>query len=71
MDHLNMIHDRHLEQWQVLLKRWQLTCELWDDPVRRHFERESWQPLEAETVAMHREMEALIQTISEAQRRVR
>lgn len=70
MDRLELIYSKHLEEWQLLCKRWQLTTELWDDQVRQRFEREFWQSLEVEASAVHREMEALIQSVSEAQRRV-
>jgi len=71
MRNLNTITAELQEAWQRLRQRWQGTTALWNDPMRRQFEREFWQPLEDQTPVTLREMEQLAQVITQAQRSVR
>ncbi len=66
MTNLNATRAELQEAWQRLNLRWQETCSLWDDPVRRQFEREFWQPLESQAPATAQEMERLGQIIAQA-----
>jgi septal ring factor EnvC (AmiA/AmiB activator) len=59
------------EAWQRLNQRWHETTQLWDDRVRWQFEKEFWQPLEAQVTATQRELERLAQGISKAHRSIR
>jgi hypothetical protein len=59
------------EAWQRLRQRWADTAAVWNDPVRWDFEKQYWQPLEAQVQATQREMERLAQVIAQAQRSVR
>ncbi|MBS1252572.1 MAG: hypothetical protein MAG451_01613 [Anaerolineales bacterium] len=44
---------------------------VWNDPVRRRFEKEYWMPLERQVQATQREMERLARVISQARRSVK
>jgi hypothetical protein len=57
--------------WHSLSRQWDATCELWQDPVRRAFEREYWEPLGQDLQATLREAESLAELIAQAQRHVR
>ena len=68
---LSTIADELREAWQRLCRHWEETTQVWDDPVRWQFEREFWQPLEAQVTTMQRELERLAHGTAEAQRNVR
>ncbi|MFQ5856286.1 MAG: hypothetical protein ACE5LU_11645 [Anaerolineae bacterium] len=57
--------------WQRLDQRWEETKAVWNDPVRRRFEKEHWTPLERQVQATQREMERLAQVIGQARRSVK
>lgn len=59
------------EDWQRVQRRWHETTQVWDDSIRRQFEREFWQPLEAQISATQREMERLANEISQAHHSIR
>lgn len=59
------------DSWQRLRERWHQTTQVWDDRVRWQFEREFWQPLEAQVTTTQRELEQLARGISQAHRSVR
>ncbi len=62
----------HLDSaFQSLKRQWQASCALWDDPMRRHFEREFWQDLERVVPATMNEMQKLAEVIAQARRSVR
>ena len=71
MTNLNDTRAELQEAWQRLNLRWQETTALWNDPVRRHFEREFWQPLEGQWQPTVTDMERLAQVIAQAQRSVK
>ena len=68
---LNTTRAELQEAWQRLRQRWQGTTVLWNDPMCRQFEREFWQPLESQTLAVLKEMERLVQVIAQARQSVR
>jgi len=57
--------------WRVLQQQWRTTCDLWNDPVRSHFEREFWQEWEQIVPATLDAMQHLAEVISAAQHGVR
>jgi uncharacterized protein YukE len=57
--------------FKTLRQRLEETKALWNDPVRRRFEKEHWTPLESQVQATQREMERLAQVIAQARRSVR
>jgi hypothetical protein len=57
--------------WKVLLQRWGATKETWKDAVQQEFEQQHWMPLEEQTRAVQRELEALAQVIHKARRVVK
>lgn len=69
-DLTNPIHDLDAA-WKVLLYRWGATKEIWQDAVQQEFEQQHWTPLEEQTRAVQRELEALAQVISKARRVVK
>jgi hypothetical protein len=71
MSNLNSTAAELQEAWRRLCQRWTDTAAVWNDPVRWDFEKQYWQPLEAQTQATQREMERLAQVIAQAQRSVR
>ena len=71
MESLNTTAADFQEAWRRLHQRWHETAQVWDDPVRWQFEKESWQPLEAQVTAIQHEMERLAHGIAQAHRSVR
>jgi len=69
-DGLNMAANQLQEAWQQLCNRWYETTQVWDDPIRRQFEMEFWQPLETQVTATQLELERLANGISKAHRSV-
>ena len=67
---VNNIYSSMLASWERLDASWKETCEVWNDPVRRQFQRDFQQPLEVEALAVRQELAKLIQVIGEAHRRV-
>lgn len=54
--------------FQMLNQRWQETRPLWNDLVRRHFERTWWEPLEQQARATHEEAARLADVLAKAMR---
>lgn len=54
--------------FQMLNRRWQETRSLWNDIVRRHFERIYWEPLERQARATHEEAARLADVLAKAMR---
>jgi hypothetical protein len=71
MSNLNSAAVELQEAWQRLRQCWTDTVALWNDPVRWDFEKQYWQPLEAQTQATQREMGRLAQLIVQARRSVK
>jgi hypothetical protein len=57
-DLANPIHELDAA-WKALLQRWGATKEVWKDTVQQEFEWQHWTPLEGQTRAVQRELEAL------------
>ena len=57
--------------FRVALRQWRDSRALWNDPVAWSFEKVYWQPLEQQTQATQREMEALEQVMEQAKRHVK
>ncbi len=57
--------------WRILQTQWRATCELWNDPVRRRFERDFWQEWEQVVPSTMDAMQYLAEVISAARRAVR
>lgn len=57
--------------WRTLCSCWEETKAVWDDRVRRDFEKEYWTGLEAEVQATQRELERLAQVLARVQRDVK
>ncbi|MBI3739515.1 MAG: hypothetical protein HY258_10760 [Chloroflexi bacterium] len=57
--------------FRSLAQRWADTKTVWDDSVQRDFEKEYWEPLEAQIRSTQQEMERLAQVIAQAQRNVK
>lgn len=66
MNSLKATYDQFQNTWKSLQRQWQAICDLWDDPMRRQFEKEFWQPLETRMPATLKEMERLAQVIAQA-----
>lgn len=71
MSSLNASHDHLQTAWQALQKQWQASCDLWNDPVRWHFEREYWQGFERVVPATMDEMQKLERIVAQARRNVK
>lgn len=71
MASLSMTMSQLDSAWRVLRQRWESTREVWDDKVRRDFEKDYWTELESQVQATQREMERLAQVIDRARRSVR
>jgi hypothetical protein len=69
-DLTNPIHELD-DTWKVLLLRWGASKEVWQDAVQQEFEQQHWMPLEEQTRAVQRELEALAQVIHKARRVVK
>ncbi len=54
--------------FQMLNRRWEETRSLWNDLVRRHFERTYWEPLERQARATHEEAARLADVLAKAMR---
>lgn len=57
--------------WQRLNTLWLESEQLWNDPVRRDFEKKTMAPLQEETLATMREMARLMEVMAKAQRSVK
>jgi hypothetical protein len=57
--------------WQRLWTLWRDSEQLWDDPVRRDFEKTYMTPLQDQTTATLKEMAKLLEVIAKAQREVK
>jgi len=71
MSTLNDARERTHSGWQALQGKWHTTCELWDDPARRRFEREFWQEFERIVPAAIEQMRRLAELFAQARREVR
>ncbi|MBI4768975.1 MAG: hypothetical protein HY784_00815 [Chloroflexi bacterium] len=49
MSNLAQTHDGVQDHWSRLANQWRITLGLWNDPVRRRFEREYWQGYEVKS----------------------
>lgn len=54
----------------ILRQRWEESKDLWDDPIRREFEKRHWQQLEQATRTTLDEMARLAEVLAKAQRHV-
>ena len=54
--------------FQMLSQRWEEAKALWNDVVRRHFERTYWEPLERQARATHEEAARLAEVLAKAMR---
>ena len=54
--------------FQMLSQRWEEARSLWNDVVRRHFERTYWEPLERQARATHEEAVRLAEVLAKAMR---
>lgn len=57
--------------WKALVLRWEETKKVWNDLVRRDFEKEYWDVLAPQPPAVQHEMERLAQVIAGARRSVK
>jgi len=57
--------------WKRVAQRWHDTEQVWNDQIRKRFEKEFWTVLEQESSQTHASMESLTKIMAEAQRRVR
>jgi len=71
MNGVNDAGERLQNGWRALQQQWQTTCELWNDPVRHHFEREFWQEWEQVVPSTLDAMQQLAEVMSAARRAVR
>jgi len=71
MSNVNVTSERLQNSWRALQQQWQATCELWNDPVRHHFEREFWQEWEQVVPSTLDAMQQLAEVMSAARRAVR
>lgn len=71
MSQINVVREQMSDQWRALQQQWNATCEVWDDPVQRRFEREIWREFEQVIPAALQEMQRLSEIITQAQREVR
>lgn len=70
MSGLNSARERIRNEWQVLKRQWQTSCDLWRDAVRQRFQREVWQDFERTVPATLEEMKRLSEVIAKARREV-
>ena len=72
MSSVNVAGERLHNSWRTLQRQWQTTCDLWNDPVRHHFEREFWQGWEEQVVPSTLDaMQHLAEVMSAARHAVR
>ncbi len=57
--------------WQRLAVMWGDSEQVWNDAVRRDFDKRFMTPLQAETLATMKEMAKLLAVIAQAQRNVK
>jgi len=67
---VNASGERLQHSWHALQQQWRTTCDLWNDPVRRHFEREFWQEWEHVVPATLEAMQHLADLMGQARRAV-
>lgn len=68
---LNMTAGQLNSAWKTLCQRWEESKMTWNDPVRWDFEKTYWMPLGQQVRATQREMERLMQVISQARRSIK
>lgn len=65
----------HLAQLDDITKamhrRWEQARILWNDPIAWHFEKQYWAPLDAQALAVQRELEQLLQALAQARQHVK
>ncbi len=71
MSNLAQTHDGVQDHWSRLANQWRITLGLWNDPVRRRFEREYWQGYEPAILSVLRGIEAPGRVVEQAQREVK
>ena len=71
MTSMNASEERLDSAWKALRARWEDTGSKWNDSVRRAFENEYWEPLEAQVRSTLDELQRLAQVIAQAERNVR
>ena len=71
MSSVNTAGERLYNRWRALQQQWRTTCDLWNDPVRHHFEREFWQEWEQVVPTTLNALQDLAEVMSAAQRAVR
>ena len=62
--------DKLEQAWRRLARRWQESEQVWNDSVRRDFEKRYWTPLAQEATATRKQATLLAQVIARAQRSV-
>jgi hypothetical protein len=71
MSSVNTAREALERSWRTLRQQWGTTCDLWKDPVQRHFEREFWEQWEQVVPATTEAMRDLAEVLSAARRAVR
>lgn len=62
--------ERLRERWQLAQNVWRETSAVWDDVVRRRFEKQFWSEYSRRTPLLLKEMEHLDDLIGQARRQV-
>ena len=71
MNNLHQIPEDFQNYWKRIAQRWRATTLIWNDKMRRRFEKEFWANLELESSNTHVSMVDLVKIMTEARRRVR
>ena len=71
MGGLGLIIEQLNLYWKALILRWEETKTVWNDPVRREFDKVYWQALERQTHDTMEEMQRLAQTTAKARQSVK
>lgn len=57
--------------WRALRQRWEDVAAVWNDPVRWSFEKDHYEPLEAQVAATRRELARLAEVVARARQGVK
>ncbi|MBL7065841.1 MAG: hypothetical protein ISS49_16820 [Anaerolineae bacterium] len=71
MSGVNVAGERLQNAWRALQQQWRITGDLWNDPVRHHFEREFWQEWEQVVPSTLEAIRHLAEVMGAARRAVR
>jgi len=70
MSSLHICEEQLCNAWRTLELQWKATCDLWNDPIRRQFEREVWDEFMRHVPRAIKALEELEIVISEVENHI-